>query len=118
LVRTGNGLANRISGNVLDNVIDGGLGNDTLNGGEGRDTASFASWDALTQGQFESIRIDLVQGTAQRSLPMFNNFLIESDTLTGFEHVRQSDGNHRRRQPGQQAGGTRWQRPSAGQSRQ
>jgi Ca2+-binding RTX toxin-like protein len=88
---TGNGLANRISGNVLDNVIDGGLGNDTLNGGQGSDTASFASWDALTQGQFESIRIDLVQGTAQRTLPMFNNILIESDTLTGFEHVRGSN---------------------------
>jgi Ca2+-binding RTX toxin-like protein len=87
---TGNDLANTITGNRLDNTIDGGLGNDTLNAADGNDTVSFQSWDILTQGKSETIRIDLVQGSAERfhtniRLPL------EFDTLTGFENVRGSN---------------------------
>jgi Ca2+-binding RTX toxin-like protein len=90
---TGNGLANNIFGNAGANRIDGGFGNDYLTGGDGIDTISFESWDFGTQGNSESIRIE-VAGTAVRTqtIPgVAGTSELERDTFTGFENVRASN---------------------------
>jgi trimeric autotransporter adhesin len=89
---TGNGLANNIFGNAGANRIDGGFGNDYLTGGDGIDTISFESWDFGTQGNSESISIN-VAGTAVRmqSIPGVGTSQLERDTFAGFENVRSSN---------------------------
>ena len=90
---TGNELANGIAGNDNGNSLDGGFGNDSLYGLGGIDTLSFVSWDSGTQGNSESIRIDLSTGLAQRkqTIPGVGTSVLETDTFFGFENVRGSN---------------------------
>jgi Ca2+-binding RTX toxin-like protein len=85
-----------INGGQQNDTIDGGFGNDTLQGDQGVDTVSFESWDPTGLfSQFgETIRIDLDQGSATRTLTNPTTGVVsvaETDTLSGFENVRGSN---------------------------
>jgi Ca2+-binding RTX toxin-like protein len=67
--------ANVLSGGDGNDLLDGGKGADTIDGGQGSDTVDYA--------RAKSVSVDLTEGTATG---------LGTDTLSGIEDVRGSDG--------------------------
>ena len=95
-VLTGNSGANQLYGAGSSDTIDGGFGNDVLIGGPGTDTVDFSSWNTGLATIFETIRIELGEGSGQATRTVSNPMtqvtsVVETDSLSGFENVRGSN---------------------------